>query len=206
MVDTLSPREFRVLELAATGLTDKGIGAELGISPTTVLTYWTRIRGKIGPLTRAELVGHYVHCAAQSEVNLLKAELEYHIENEHELEQKLNGLTTFIDCAPVAMLIVRPEGTIQSGNALAADLLECRKEDFPGLRVGKFIPPEIHDKHRGHRAKYFRQPARLAIGHEDGGVEVVSFTGRRFNAIVALNMAETPHGKFVVVILRSLES
>lgn len=52
----LSQREEDVLALTMTGLADKEIAANVGISVHTVRTYWDRIREKIGKSTRAEVI------------------------------------------------------------------------------------------------------------------------------------------------------
>jgi PAS domain-containing protein len=46
--------------MAAAGMLDKQIAVELGLSPNTLRTYWTRIRGKVGELPRAALVADFV--------------------------------------------------------------------------------------------------------------------------------------------------
>ncbi len=55
----LSSREREVLALAAGGYLDKQIAAALGITPNTLRTYWTRIRGKLGEASRGALVALY---------------------------------------------------------------------------------------------------------------------------------------------------
>lgn len=70
----LSAREEQVLLLATQGLTDKEIANKLGISTATVLTYWMRIRSKVGGSNRAELVAHSVRKDAQDEIQLKQTE------------------------------------------------------------------------------------------------------------------------------------
>lgn len=54
----LTPRQIEVIRLLAeTGGTDKAIANRLGISHRTVEAHIERARLKIGPLTRAQLVG-----------------------------------------------------------------------------------------------------------------------------------------------------
>jgi DNA-binding CsgD family transcriptional regulator len=48
----LSPREQEILLLLIEGLTDKEIGAALGISPRTVTTHVTSIYNKLGVFSR----------------------------------------------------------------------------------------------------------------------------------------------------------
>jgi DNA-binding CsgD family transcriptional regulator len=51
----LSGRERSILDLAIKGFKDRAIADQLGISTGTVGTYWTRIRRKMGPVTRAQI-------------------------------------------------------------------------------------------------------------------------------------------------------
>ncbi|HMS55019.1 MAG TPA: LuxR C-terminal-related transcriptional regulator [Fimbriimonadaceae bacterium] len=196
MVETLSPREQRVLELAAQGLTDKGIADVLDISPTTVITYWVRIRGKLGNQPRPELVANFVRRTAEQELDALRQELQKHLD-------EIEALHNFIELAPEAILIVRPDGVIESGNLEASKLLNCREEDFAGLRIGRFIPPEFHEAHKGYRLKYLMDPRRLEIGH-GMGVDMLTYDGRKIRGLVTINLAKSPAGDRVVVVLRAL--
>ena len=51
----LTAKEYEVAQLAARGLTNKQIGAELYLSPRTVSTYLYRAYPKLGVSTRAAL-------------------------------------------------------------------------------------------------------------------------------------------------------
>lgn len=201
MVETLSAQEKRVLELAVNGHTDKGIADALGISPTTVVTYWGRIRAKFGMQSRPELVAKFVLGLAQTKLDDLKASLRERAAHEAELAREVETLFAFIDFAPEAMLIVDADGIIQRGNLQAAELLECDQSEFPNLPVAKFIPSDIHEAHIGYRERYMKDPMRLAIGH-DVGVNILTFKGNVVVGLVLLNVAKTPEGEFVVVMLR----
>lgn len=196
MVETLSPREQRVLELAAQGLTDKGIADALDIAPTTVITYWVRIRSKMGNQPRPELVANFVRKAAEVELEMLRQELQVHLD-------EIEALHNFIELAPEAILIVKPDGVIESGNLQASKLLNCREEDFQGLRIGRFIPPEFHEAHKGYRLKYLLDPRRLEIGH-GMGVDMLTFDGQKIRGLVTINLAKSPAGDRVVVVLREI--
>ncbi len=54
--DELSPREAAIVELAAEGLTNDAIAAQLGLSIGTVNTYWLRIKLKTGGQGRTDTV------------------------------------------------------------------------------------------------------------------------------------------------------
>lgn len=63
----LSAREHTVLSYAAQGYTDEMVSHELGIKRGTVNSYWIRIRGKLGNLSRSELVARFVQQNADLE-------------------------------------------------------------------------------------------------------------------------------------------
>lgn len=56
----LSPREDQIIALAASGMIDKEICRQLGITENTMRTYWKRIRSKMGVQTRTGLVAAYL--------------------------------------------------------------------------------------------------------------------------------------------------
>ncbi len=60
MKSELSGRELAILSFAAQGHTDDMVAHELGIQCGTVNSYWVRIRGKLGNLSRSELVARFV--------------------------------------------------------------------------------------------------------------------------------------------------
>jgi|GEM_PF-567864 len=67
----LSDRERQLITLAAEGLTDYAIAMTLGIKEPTVKSYWVRIRSKVGPFNRTELVALAVREAYELHVREL---------------------------------------------------------------------------------------------------------------------------------------
>jgi two-component system, NarL family, nitrate/nitrite response regulator NarL len=57
-VEPLTPREQEVLQLLAEGLSNKRIGARLGISDHTVKFHVNAILGKLGAQSRTEALAH----------------------------------------------------------------------------------------------------------------------------------------------------
>jgi DNA-binding CsgD family transcriptional regulator len=57
---SLSERESEIIALACEGLTDKEICRKLAISMTTVRTYWSRVRDKLGAANRAQIIAKVV--------------------------------------------------------------------------------------------------------------------------------------------------
>src|SRR5436309_15501282 len=72
----LSEREIEILERAIEGLTDQQIGATINISASTVNSYWVRIRGKLGHLSRTELVSRILQQRALEQNDLLRARIQ----------------------------------------------------------------------------------------------------------------------------------
>jgi DNA-binding CsgD family transcriptional regulator len=80
-IETLSQREREVLSLAASGYLDKEIVKQLGVSPNTLRTYWTRIRAKIGDVPRSALaVAYATEPAAHAVVEAVGADWEVDLE------------------------------------------------------------------------------------------------------------------------------
>lgn len=57
LISHLTPREIQIAELVAQGLTNKGIGSKLWISPNSVKQALKRMFRKLEVSTRAEMVG-----------------------------------------------------------------------------------------------------------------------------------------------------
>ena len=57
LLDRLTPREFQVMELVTTGMLNKQVGAELGLSEKTVKTHRAHVMRKLGITSVAELIG-----------------------------------------------------------------------------------------------------------------------------------------------------
>lgn len=74
MRQELSSRELAVLQYAARGYTDEMIARELGIKSGTVNSYWVRIRGKQGHLSRTELVARFVQAGADDRLEVAMEE------------------------------------------------------------------------------------------------------------------------------------
>jgi PAS domain S-box-containing protein len=197
----LSERENQMLQMAARGLTDQGIAHELGISVGTVGTYWGRVREKMGALSRSELVAKYVEGSVSERIETLRQE------NQHLAEQltqasKLNAdFHSLIQHAPDGVVFVDRHGNIIGGNEAAAELLGCEVTQFPGLRVGNFIPDSLHETHRAHREKYFSDPRRRKMG-DHHGVIARKLDGSPIRIEATVSHAETQDGMVAIVFLR----
>lgn len=143
----LSRREDEVLRLAASGLTDQQIANVLNIRVSTVTTYWVRIRGKVGQLSRAELIALSVRQRSQEALNelrvenaRLKSEVSHRQNAENEALRSAGILKASLDLVPEGMLIVRPDGGVAVSNRAAEGLLGCGPKELEGLCIQDVLP------------------------------------------------------------------
>lgn len=126
-IGDLSARETEVLRLASRGLTDKEIAARVGLSLTTIRTYWERIRPKVKALNRAGAVAWYMT----------------QVFEQRELVQESSGLSDLVISAMQqvvgAMLIVDRDGLVESANDSAEILLNMREAELIGKPVESIL-------------------------------------------------------------------
>jgi PAS domain S-box-containing protein len=148
----LSPREQQLIALAGKGMTDTAIANRLGISEATVNTYWGRIRVKLGPHNRTELVA-------------LALRDEY--------EKKLREAPDYsliLQAAPDALILANEEGTIQDANLAAAEMFGYEIRDMVGMSLESLIPARFRPNHESHMAGYLSRPERRAMAHNIGAI------------------------------------
>lgn len=100
-------REDQILQLAATGLTDREMANHLGISAETIASYWRRILAKFGASSRTEVVAKALQRQAD-ELAAKNAALAAEIEERRRVEELLRTsnlrLFALMDSLPSAVL------------------------------------------------------------------------------------------------------
>ncbi len=136
----LSERELQLLVHATKGLTDQAIANELGISLATIATYWGRIRIKLGPLNRTELVARYLEFKSTEEIFLLlneaamlRRQLETSKSEDSELMLALNHL-------PDAVTLVDDQANYLYVNEAYCQFTGYSPDDFVGQNFRAFFP------------------------------------------------------------------
>jgi len=138
-LDLLSEREKEILSLAIDGLTDQQIGNRLNITASTVNSYWVRIRGKLGHLSRTELVSKIVQQRAaidKSNLEARLAELREQVKrrDDHvDLIDRTAFLEAAFDANPEILVLFDESGTVLLANRRFEDLFEIS----PGTAVGR---------------------------------------------------------------------
>ena len=142
----LSERELQLLVHATKGLTDQAIANELGISLATIATYWGRIRIKLGPLNRTELVARYLEFKSTEEIFLLlneaamlRRQLETSKAEDFELMLALNHL-------PDAVVLVDDQANYLYVNEVYCQITGYSPDDFHGHNFRAFFPEGRHER------------------------------------------------------------
>lgn len=207
----LSQREHQLLVFAAQGLTDQGIAHKLGISLATVGTYWGRIRIKMGPLNRTELVAHFLTEEASHEVEALRSEntrllqqVDEHSRTEQMLKSTLEMFRGLVETAPDAILLINEEGHIQLANQQAEAMFGYGPAEMLGLHLQELIPVRLRERHQAHRLHYNANPERRQMGGTHLATPALRKDGTEFPTATALSATQTPNGLLITCIVRDL--
>lgn len=208
----LSERERQLLDLASEGCTDNAISHRLGISLATVNTYWGRIRIKLGPLNRTELVAVYIQEQATKTLdemrnrnNQLVSELAEHAQTVSLLRSSLDLFRGLIETAPDGIVLVSEQGLVELANEQAEAMFGYGKDELLGKHVEFLVPERFRSQHAENRNEYHHQPTKRQMGHT-----LPTFAlrkdGSEFRMATALSATQTPRGLLITCIVRDLTS
>ena len=203
----LSDREKQIVELASEGHTDTSIAHELGISEATVSTYWSRVRMKIGPYSRPELIARIVRSDYSRMVEELRAqnkELIGRLEKDTGQEWGEEGGNFYrklLAEAPDAILVVNEQGSIETANQEAARLFGYGEDEMSGMSMLELVPERFRFIHEQHRQEYLTNPSRRRMAEHAVSLARHS-SGREFPIAASLSPVTTVTGTHVMCILR----
>lgn len=195
----LSTREGQLLELAAGGLTDTAIAHKLGVSETTVKTYWGRIRTKIGHYSRTELVAKVLRRSSLQAVAALREENR---RLTHRFTQEAKGAAAnifkeLIEQAADAILILSSDGVIRLTNESATQLFGWTASELKGQHVSMLLPERFRVIHGTHIEDYLAHPAKKTMG-EHMATPALHRSGTEFN--ISASLSATTHGSETVLL------
>lgn len=203
----LSEREQQLIAFAAEGLTDSAIAHKLGISEATVSTYWGRVRSKLGPFSRTELVARSIREESKSTVESLRLEIErlsekLRVDTGEDIHDAHHNLyKDLIEVAADAIIIVNQDGQILNANSEAATLFGYDLSELKGLDMLQLVPDRYRMIHRAHRESYFAQPERKKMG-EHLATFAKRKDGTEFTIAASLSSMVTSDGHVVICIVR----
>lgn len=205
----LSDREKQLLKLASEGHIDTSIAHHLGISEATVSTYWGRIRVKLGPHSRTELVAIVLREENELAMISLREENERMAKEirlnsgEYGDHRSANFYQDLIEIAADAMFVVNEKGIIENLNQAAADLFGYEKSELRGQPVTSLMPERFRLIHNSHRTNYFLEPAKRKMGDHTSTVALHK-SGKEFFIAATLSAIKVESTYNVLCIVREV--
>lgn len=215
-LQTLSAREREILWRAVEGRTDEQIAQAVGISTSTVNSYWVRIRGKLGPLSRTELVGLVLRHETQQKCAALAAENARLLASERQAREELAQVRSnhraesgdfwhllALDHAPDATLVCRAQGDIVYANLQAHGLFAAGPGELAGLSLSDLEVPQNGEVSRAIAEGFFESstPSQRRLGVERP-LYGYRRDGSNFRAILIANRFVCTEGALCVVTIR----
>ena len=108
-----------------------------------------------------------------------------------------------VESAPDAMVIVDMSGSIVLVNAQTERLFGYLREELLGQPVEVLVPDRFHDRHRGHRSRYFTDPHPRPMG---AGLDLFGRRkdGSEFPVEISLSPLETADGTLTSSAIRDV--
>jgi PAS domain S-box-containing protein len=206
----LSAREKEILNLAVEGLTDQQIALRLEISPSTVNSYWVRIRGKVGYFSRTELAAKTLRLEAQLELDRLREEINACRQRaearEHDEEEARHAqeYRAGLEAMPEAILVCDAEARILFTNSRLDRMFGYEPGELVGETVDRLTPAATRHRHRDQVTGYVTsdspQPRVLGV---DSAVYGQRKDGRLFRVVLLLGACRLDGGNVVSCVVRS---
>ena len=207
----LSTRENAILGYAIEGMTDTQIAMAMEISQSTVNSYWVRIRGKLGQLSRTELVALALKREAEIERELAQAQLAELREaaRSHarisEDYQKAETLRAALDAMPEAVFVCCQEGLVRYANTRLEAMFGFDEGELTDRPVATLLPSADRDRETLRIVEYMRDPHPLRIG-----IRSVAYAqrknGSQFRAVLVLDARPTSTGPIATCVVRDFTS
>lgn len=198
----LSEREQQLITLASQGLTDTAIAHRLGISEPTVKSYWQRVRSKLGPYNRTELVAHALKEESEAAIEVLNGEVE-RLKSAARHGGTLDLQREILENAPDAVFAVDSGGCFAWLNAEAERMFGYRFDELAGEPVSILVPGRLRGQHMSHVAAYCNNPAKKRMGEHLATV-ALHRDGTEFYIVASLAPIETPEGLIVACFVRRI--
>jgi PAS domain S-box-containing protein len=161
----LSVRERQLLKLAAGGLTDSAIAVRLKISEATVSTYWRRIRTKLGPYSRTELVATLLRNECERVVSALVEENRKLLDRLAADDRRGDALyRRLLEEAADAILVCSHDGVIRMINESAAHLFGWSQHELRGQHISVLVPERYRNHHAVSVERYVSTPSKRKMG------------------------------------------
>lgn len=204
----LSEREHQLIQLASQGFTDTAISHQLGISEATVSTYWGRIRIKLGPHSRTELVAMAINESNELVLDSLRKENlrlqeELRVRFGVSTEVQGNFYQQLLENAPDSILVIRADGTVESANPAVEAVFGFKPEELVGQSMELLLPERFHKIHAMHREDYIQNPEKRPMGDHLATLARRK-DGSEFPIAASISPIHTESGTVVMCIARDV--
>jgi PAS domain S-box-containing protein len=205
----LSEREQQLISFAARGYTDTAIAHQLGISEATVNTYWGRVRIKLGPLNRTELVAMALREESEMKLGELRSENQRLVDEIQRLRSESGGddedsqALQVLEEAPDPIVVVNSSFEITFCNRACEGMFGYTREELIGRSISSLVPARFRTSHRKHMEVYMRNPERRRMGQHLATLALKK-DGEEFPIAAALNAVQTGDDFSVICTLRDV--
>ncbi|MHB8635553.1 MAG: response regulator transcription factor [Fimbriimonadaceae bacterium] len=141
----LSSRQNEVITLAAHGFTDIAMAHKLGISEGTVGTHWSRIRAKMGPYSRTELVAKGLRSDLQRKLDAVELERDTLVADLQRTHRELLLCRSALNLVADGIVAVTAEGRIECANPAVSNLFGYEERCLKGRELVKLVPERLRE-------------------------------------------------------------
>lgn len=207
----LSAREDQILSHAIEGLTDVQIAQQMAISQSTVNSYWVRIRGKLGQLSRTEMVALALKEKARQEMSAMQetvGRLRAEARQQAKMETDYAHVEIYraaLDALPEAMLIACEKGLIRYANPRLEAMFGYEEGELVGEGVEILVPANVRERERSRMDEYLQNPHPLRLGL-GSVVHGRRRNGSVFRVVLLLDSRLTSVGHVVSCVVRDFVS
>ncbi|RYG34990.1 PAS domain-containing protein [bacterium] len=214
--ELLSVREREVVDLAILGQTDEQIAQGLSISSSTVNSYWVRIRGKVGFLSRTEIVAKMLHLGFKDThaglladvgrlTRLLDASTSSLAQSQSDLvaQRGTSWHLLALHFVPEAIFVAESPGDVVYANLQAERLFHSEPGELTGRAVCELTIPDGREEKRQQIRTFMEneKPGRMVIGVEEPCYAQDRNEGN-FRATISVEGFEAPGGFMGVFTVR----
>lgn len=205
----LSDRERQLVKLASEGHTDASIAHVLGISEATVSTYWGRVRVKVGPYSRPELIARLLRQELGDAVTSLRKTNQALIKELQLSTGKQwgdaagNYYLKLVREAPDAIIVIDEHGAIELTNEEFDQLFGYEPGELEQQNIYLLIPERFREAHVLHREQFLKEPAKRKMSDHSTAVALRK-DGTEFPIAATLAPIDTAAGLRIMCVVREV--